>query len=131
VTATNRTGAAFVDQRPNRVCDGRDDALAGNLRNNGFKQFATECFQIPGAAFFGTAGRNILNAPGVNNFDLGIHKFFRFSEQMRLQFRAEMFNAFNHANFAAPNTLANSPNFGLVSAARAPRLIQWGGKILF
>jgi hypothetical protein len=63
--------------------------------------------------------------------DPGIHKFFRFTEQVRFQFRAEMFNAFNHANFAAPNTLANSPNFGFVSASRAPRLIQLGGRILF
>ena len=63
---------------------------------------------------------------------VGFAKFFSLSgEQKRLEFRAEMFNAFNHANFGQPNAAADNLNFGRVSSASAPRLVQLGMKLLF
>jgi hypothetical protein len=50
------------------------------------------------------AGRNIFESPGYWNLDLGIQKLFSLSERFKLQFRTEMFNAFNHANFENPVT---------------------------
>lgn len=51
---------------------------------------------------------------------------------MRVQIRAEMFNAFNHTQFGNPNTnTGDGANFGVVSGARAPRLIQLGMKLLW
>jgi hypothetical protein len=50
---------------------------------------------------------------------------------MRLQFRAEMFNAWNHAQFLQPNGDSGAgPNFGRISATRPPRLIQLAVKLL-
>jgi len=133
LSGPNRTGSTNVTHRPNRVCDGRSSDLMNNLRSNGFLAFDTSCFPIPAVGAFGNAGRDVLNGPGLQNWDLGFQKFFPLpGEQARLVFRAELFNAFNHANFGQPN--ANSGdgvNFGRVSSARAPRLIQFSMKLLF
>ena len=51
-------------------------------------------------------------------------------EEVRIQFRTEMFNAFNHAQFNTPNGNRGSVNFGRISSARAPRLIQFGLKVI-
>jgi hypothetical protein len=53
----------------------------------------------------GTLGRNSLRAFGAAQWDLGVHREFRIRESVSLQFRAEMFNATNHPNFAGPNPL--------------------------
>jgi hypothetical protein len=131
LTAPNQTGSVFSDSRPNRLCDGRDADLRGNLRTNGFRHFRSDCFAVPRSGFFGNTSRNPLNAPGINNFDLGVHKLFPIREAIKFQFRLEMFNAFNHAQFGQPGAQAGSPSFGIVTGTRAPRLIQLGGKILF
>jgi hypothetical protein len=129
----NRTGSTNVTHRPNRVCDGRSSDLLHNLRNNGFVAFDTSCFVIPAVGAFGNAGRDVIGGPGINNWDLGFGKFFPLvREQTRLEFRAEMFNAFNHVQFGQPNADSGAgANFGRVSSARAPRLIQLGLKLLF
>ena len=54
------------------------------------------------------------------------------SEQVRLEFRAEMFNAFNHAQFMAPDgNISDGADFGRVMQARDPRLIQFAFKLHF
>lgn len=63
------------------------------------------------AARFGTAGWNILRAPGLANLDASIFRQFRISERFALQFRAEAFNVTNTPHFAAPN--ANVSNLQL------------------
>ncbi|HEU5341786.1 TonB-dependent receptor [Edaphobacter sp.] len=68
--------------------------------------FNPGAFQDPTNPFdFGSAPRYIstLRAPGYQNWDLAAEKYFHFTENTRLQIRAEMYNAFNHANFYAPN----------------------------
>jgi len=51
----------------------------------------------------GNAGANIIAGPGTNNWDVGIEKFFSIRESMKLQFRTEFFNAFNHPSFIGPS----------------------------
>ena len=72
-----------------------------------------------------------IHGPGLNNFDIGIQKHFNIDETRRVQFRAEMFNAFNHAQFGQPNGQVGNRNFGLVGGARLPRLVQLGLKFIF
>ncbi|HEV2881456.1 MAG TPA: carboxypeptidase-like regulatory domain-containing protein [Pyrinomonadaceae bacterium] len=60
---------------------------------------------------FGDAGRNILRADGIGNLDFGIIKNTRLAENVRLQLRADMFNATNTRNFGIPNTTVNSGAF--------------------
>lgn len=58
-------------------------------------------------------------------------KNFVFRERFRIQFRAEMFNAFNHTNFGIPGTAFGSPQFGVINSARAARVTQLGLKFYF
>jgi hypothetical protein len=57
------------------------------------------CLPVPGT---NGAGRNIFTAPGYWNVDLGFIKTFQLTERFKIQFRTELFNAFNHANFDNP-----------------------------
>jgi hypothetical protein len=52
-----------------------------------------------GAGAKSNGGRNTLQLPGINNLDFSIFKNFRISEGMKVQFRVDMYNAFNHAQF--------------------------------
>ena len=76
---------------------------------------------------YGNIGRNTFRTPGINNFDLSFIKRFPLGEQRRLEFRAEMFNAFNHTQylFSAANNNANSSTYDQATQARDPRLIQF------
>jgi len=80
----------------------------------------------------GDAPRSICCGPGVNNADLALLKTTRITEHKELQFRAEFFNAFNHAQFYVPDgNITDGPTFGQVAKARDPRLIQLALKLLF
>ena len=130
--APNQTGSPFIVPLPNRVCDGRSDQLAGNVRNNGFLWFDTACFTVPAVGYFGNSGATVIPGPGIANWDLGIQKTLPLREAIRLHFRAEMFNAWNHAQFQQPNGDSGAGvNFGRISAARPPRLIQLALKVLW
>ena len=81
---------------------------------------------------FGNAGRNIVRALPLNTLDLGIFKNFALPrEDMKLQFRAEMFNAFNHTNFTAPNGDRAAAGFGTIRSTYPARQIQFALKFLF
>jgi len=56
----------------------------------------------PALGTFGTMGRNIFRDTGFHNVDLSVSKSFKFGERVKAQFRVEMFNVFNHAEFANP-----------------------------
>ena len=68
----------------------------------------------------GDVGRNILRSDGMANWDIGIMKNFHFGERYRVQFRAELFNAFNHVQFSVPGV--NRASFGRSAANRSPRI---------
>jgi hypothetical protein len=82
---------------------------------------------------YGNAGRDIVTGPGTNNFDATFQKEFPLRETMRLQFRADMFNFFNHPNFDQPNRIftAASSNFGSISSAQDPRQMQFSLRLAF
>jgi hypothetical protein len=133
VLGPNTTGFNNITHRANRLCDGRSSSLEDSLRTNGFKWFDTTCFAAAPSGYYGSAGRNIIYGPGVHNWDLGVEKNFQLpiSEATRLQLRGEFFNAFNHAQFGNPNMTVNTPTFGLINGARAPRLIQLALRLMF
>jgi hypothetical protein len=89
-------------------------------------------------AGFGNLGRNVVAGPGFSNTDVSLTKNTRLGERMRVQFRAEFFDLFNHANFGQPGNVAGSPNFGRITNTRFPtgesgssRQIQLGMKLIF
>lgn len=102
--------------------------------------FNTCAFTDPALGSFGNVGINTLEGPGVANWDMSAIKIFPIAEKRRLEFRAEAFNIANHPNFlfAAPGpqnsnsaTVLGTPTFGYVTAARAPRQIQFGLKFYY
>jgi hypothetical protein len=80
---------------------------------------------------FGTLGRNSLRGPGINNYDLSLMKKTNITESKSLEFRAEFFNAFNHAQFLNPDNAGGSGTFGQITTDRGPRLIQFALKLYF
>jgi hypothetical protein len=95
------------------------------------KFFKTECLQLQSPMRYGTAGRAVITGPGRIGVDLSARKMFYFTEKVNLQFRTEFFNAFNHPNFNPPNKQLGNANFGRVTSARDPRIIQFGLKLAF
>ncbi|HLY60974.1 MAG TPA: carboxypeptidase-like regulatory domain-containing protein [Terriglobia bacterium] len=67
-----------------------------------------------GHCAFGNAGRNILRGPGLSDWDFSLVRHFKLGEKKALEFRAEMFNIFNHANFATPERDVASSSFGQI-----------------
>ncbi len=93
--------------------------------------FNTAAFGIPPRGTFGNSGRNILDGPGSQTVDLSIVKNTTLTERATLQFRAEVFNVLNRANFGLPDNFLGSPTFGQILSAGTPRRFQLGLKLLF
>jgi hypothetical protein len=55
----------------------------------------------------------------------------RLAEKLKLQFRAEFFNAFNHPNYNLVGRIVNDPTFGQVLSQFDPRQLQFGLKLIF
>jgi hypothetical protein len=130
--------SGFPSDRPNLI----GDPTKGTCPN-GAHTGTPNCWYNP-AAFqqldpntqigqFGNAGRNIVQGPGYQQWDLAALKNFRFTEAKTLQFRAEFFNIFNHANFGIPVNDLNTPpdTTGSIQTSQPGRLVQFALKFLF
>lgn len=93
--------------------------------------FNTAAFGPNPEGTFGTAGRNILRGPGTQTVDFSLFKNIPTFEGQHLQFRAEMFNFLNRANFGIPNSNQRSGAFGRITGAGSPRIIQFALKYVF
>ena len=93
--------------------------------------FNTDAFVSPAPQAFGNAGIGIMRGPGFANFDFSAAKKFSIDESRYLQFRAEVFNAFNHSNFGPPNLARESGAFGQILSAGNARIVQLGAKFMF
>jgi hypothetical protein len=131
VNAPNNTADPLTNFRANRTCNGRSGLRNDDLRTNGLYWLDTACFAAPAAGFFGNSGANILTGPGVSNWDAAIEKRAQLGEALKLQIRAEFFNAFNHAQFKNPDSTVGDANFGQVTQARDAREVQLGLKLMF
>jgi len=104
----------------------------GNLQH----YLVSSDFVLPQQGSAGSVGRNPVGvfSPGINTWDIGISKNVRFSERYRLQFRWEMYNAFNRVTFSAPNHTFTSSSFGLITSTNAAfpaRVMQGAVKVYF
>jgi len=126
IPANNTLGTYGGNRRPDIVADVH---VAHPTINQWFN---TAAFKDPANQFsFGDSARYLsyLRAPGYQNWDLAVQKYWNFGELARLQFRAEMYNAFNHANFYAPNQSSGSGAFGTIGGVFPARDVQIGGKL--
>ncbi|HKG98330.1 MAG TPA: hypothetical protein VKA97_10965, partial [Pyrinomonadaceae bacterium] len=76
--------------------------------NNDRSLINPAAFSIPLPGTFGALPRNALRGPNFRQFDLVLNKRFPLTESMNLEFRTEVFNIFNFANFAVPSTTLNN-----------------------
>ena len=79
----------------------------------------------------GNAGRNTFHGPGYNCWEIGLYKDTKITENTKIELRLETFNTFNHTQFQNPASDINSPTFGQVFAAQAPRILQLAAKFIF
>jgi hypothetical protein len=92
--------------------------------------FNTDAFQPSAIGLEGDARRRFFHGPGQNNWDIALSKSTILTERTNLQFRAEFFNVFNHAQFLTPSGIL-SGTFGQVTQAAAPRIGQLSLKLNF
>lgn len=135
LTGFNRSAnkSNFISERP--------DLLPGKSKNpilgGPIKYFDPTVFALQPAGFYGNLGRNTLISPGSATLDFTLTKVFPVTENLKLNFRAEFFNALNQANFGLPNSAifsssgARVGNAGRISSAATSRQIQFGLKLLF
>jgi hypothetical protein len=136
IDTANGSGVNFQNNgnsltRPNQTCN-------PTLNNPTLAMwFNTSCFSAPPAGELGNANRTPLSGPGFVNTDFSIIKHFPIREGMRLDFRTEIFNLFNHPQFGNPGSSVgadfNSPaTFATVtSTVNNPRLVQFALKVTF
>jgi hypothetical protein len=125
-SGTGRSVLGFgANDRPNVVGDPNLSSPSAD------RWFNTAAFAFPAPGTFGNAGRNILRGPGYQSVNASLVKNTSLTERLNLQFRAEVFNLFNHPNLNLPDYFLGSPTFGRISSARDPRHLQFGVKLLF
>ena len=108
-SSTSNTGTT---QYPNRICNGNLSPSQRTIQH----WFDTSCYVTPPLYTFGNAGRNVMIAPGLVEWDFGAHKDFRLTERFGLTFRGEFFNILNKANFAYPSTSIGSLTAGTITS---------------
>jgi len=125
-----------LNERPNLKAGRSNNPILGGPD----KYWDVSAFELGPENQRGNLGRNTLIGPGLVNVDLSLAKSFNITEGKSLQFRAEIFNAPNHPNFAVPTQRAAftsasgvpSPTAGVISAtATRPRQIQFGLKLTY
>jgi Carboxypeptidase regulatory-like domain len=148
VIATVQSGLPFSPQLGfNPTNDGNsrnpgrpsiNPAFTGNvIEGNPNQYFNPNAFLVPLNGTYGTAGRDILEGPGLVSVDLSLSKRIAIRERLNLQFRAEFFNVLNHTNFNSPNPIVftaatggPSSTAGLItSTTTTSRQIQFGLKL--
>lgn len=137
VNRFDRSGAIVrifgFQERPN-IAPGRSNNPKIGDPN---KWFDPTAFERQPKGFFGNLGRNTLQGPNLITVDLAVLKDFPMGEARRLEFRWEMFNMFNRANFNMPNfqvflsATRDNPNAGRITNTRGPRKMQFGLKFIF
>ena len=105
-----------------------DPSLFDNCNNQ-------DCPGDPTAVTLGTIGnapRSICCSPGINNWDMGVYKGFQLAEKLNMEFRGEIYNIWNHAQFySVDGNVSDGSNFGFAQKVRDPRLFQFALKFRF
>jgi hypothetical protein len=129
VTTQNNTTNVFSagGQRANVV----SSPILPNSEKTLDRWFDTSAFALPAPFTFGNAGRGIVRGDGRVNFDFSLVKNIDLFESRFVQFRGEVFNAFNHADFGLPGHSLGGPGFGVISQATDARVLQLGLRFVF
>jgi hypothetical protein len=154
ISGTTRFASGF----PVTLFDNSDDSLLGTLGNgannnlldtpqhlpgslkinkngrNGRSSFNTALFPEENLGQLGNAKRRNFYGPGIEDYDMTLQKSLRLTEGKSLEFRAEAFNVFNHAQFYGPSAVdgqVEDSHFGDIDGVASPRLVQLAAKFAF
>jgi hypothetical protein len=119
--------AGFGTQRPDRV---GDPNLPAHERTTA-RWFNTAAFAVAPQFTLGTASRNPVRGPGYRNVDVAISRRLPLRRGTALELRAEAFNLLNIPAFGNPNGVLGSANFGSITTAGDPRVVQLAVKYGF
>jgi len=115
-------------------CPGRPDLIGTfkthNPRTDGLV-FDPGVFTDSALGTVGNTPRTLCCNPPINNWDIGIFKDTPVNEKLRLEFRTEIFNLFNHAQFYGVDGGTSNTTFGQPQKVRDPRLLQFALKLIF
>ena len=125
--STDRANTGSPSQRPDVVGTPSANCGAGHLVNC----IDATAYALPAQFTFGNAPRNHLRGPRRVITDLSLAKNFGLGGAGQVQFRAEVFNVFNTANFDNPNATFGTANFGRITSAQPMRQIQLGARVTF
>ncbi|HUI64100.1 MAG TPA: carboxypeptidase regulatory-like domain-containing protein [Bacteroidota bacterium] len=142
VTLYNNTDSSLLGTIPNGINNNGIDTpyfTPGNLAidsnpRGGRSAFNPLLFSLPALGNFGNVPRRFFYGPGLDNFDMALHKVFPLTEAKSLEFRAEAFNIWNHTQFFGPAAVEgniSSANFGRIVNADAAREMQAAVKFHF
>jgi hypothetical protein len=102
-------------------------------RNNPLA-YNTKLFSPNALGTFGTSSRRFFYGPGINNYDMALHKVTRLKEGSSLEFRFETFNTFNHAQFDGASAVdgnRDDATFGQILKSQPGRVSQVALKLIF
>ncbi|PYV12371.1 MAG: hypothetical protein DMG07_17240, partial [Acidobacteria bacterium] len=116
---------------PDRACNG--NLPSGQRKVDHY--YDTSCFVLPQSGKLGNSAMLPLRGDAVAMVDLGLHKAFSIGEGKLIDFRTEMFNAFNNTIFDSPGGNAqdaiDGTSAGRVTSGAAPRQIQFSFRFIF
>jgi hypothetical protein len=98
---------------------------------DGLRWLNPAAFAVSPGTRRGTSSVGIVTGPSLQAWDFSVRKRIRFTENMDLRFQADVFNAFNRANFSSLDTNITSPGFGILNASGPGRSIQFGVRFGF
>jgi hypothetical protein len=128
VTNPNDSNSFGGSSRPDAT--GTPAKLDNPKLEDGAQWFNPAAFRRSAQFTFGNVSRNLpdVRVPGTYNFDILIEKRISITERFALDFRTELFNAFNNVVYAGPQTSVTSADFGIIrlSQVNTPRQIQFG-----
>jgi len=130
--STFRSGGSITPglSESNQGLAARPNQIAGTngpktWKNGSTQQwFNTAAFVDPAYGYYGDAQNGIIRGPGQEVWNLSLFKEFHFWENNLLEFRAESFNLFNHTNPSNPNATLGNANYGKVTSAADPRILE-------
>jgi hypothetical protein len=119
----------FSAQRPDLIGNPNNGprSVGAWLNSSAFQRLDS----VANAGQFGTESRNVNIGPAYADWDFATLKNFKVAESKQFQFRAELFNVLNRANFRLPDSDISSPTFNHILAAQAPRQIQFALKFMY
>ena len=131
---TNQQRPDLVGAVPELNCQPNSAGATPAARRQLINCYDASAFALPAQYTFGNSPRNVLRGPNYKVTDLSLMKNIPLGKDVRFQIRAEVYNVFNRANFANPNTTFGSAAFGSITAlatGATMRRVQVGGKLLF